>query len=254
MPTPNPRKFAEGGVLFRRAFSAAPTCSPSWAALLTGQTAHGRRMVGLAHRGFRLADPKRHLASFLQSQGYLTALRNVQHEAPAEEIAGLGYSEILRPPKNTGPEAARKAVEFLNTAPKQAFFLSCGFLETHREYPVAGPKEDPRYMQPPAILPDVPQVRQDMANFKAAARVLDDSMGAVFQALARNGLEENTLERGHPHGSLANSADSALVSSRPMVWQRGGEPVNCLPMEPEGHWQSRSEAGLWIRCSDSSRS
>ncbi len=52
-------------------------------------------------------------------------------------------------------------------------------------------------MQPPAILPDVPQVRQDMANFKAAARVLDDSMGAVFQALARNGLEENTLERGH---------------------------------------------------------
>jgi len=193
VPTPNLQKFAEGGVLFRRAFSAAPTCSPSRAALLTGQTAHGSGMVGLAHRGFRLADPKRHLASFLQSQGYRTALCNVQHEAPAEGIAGLGYSEILRPPKNTGPEAAQKAVEFLNNAPKQPFFLACGFFETHREYPVAGPKEDPRYTQPPAILPDVPQVRQDMANFKASARVLDDSMGAVFQALARNGLEDNTL-------------------------------------------------------------
>lgn len=193
VPTPNLQKFAEGGVLFRRAFCGAPTCSPSRAALLTGQSAHGSGMVGLAHRGFRLTDPRRHLASFLQSHGYQTTLCNVQHEAPAKGIAGLGYSEIMRGADNSGPRTAEKAVEFLNRAPRQPFFLACGFFETHREYPVAGPKEDPRYTQPPALFPDVPSVRQDMANFKASARVMDESMGAVFDALARNGLEENTL-------------------------------------------------------------
>ncbi|MBI5281543.1 MAG: sulfatase [Candidatus Solibacter usitatus] len=193
VPAPNLRRFAEGGVLFRRAFSAAPTCSPSRAALLTGQSAHASGMVGLAHRGFRLTDPKQHLASFLQSHGYLTALCNVQHEADQKSIPSLGYAGILPRRNNSGPETARAAVEFLNRKPSQPFFLACGFNETHREFPVAGPKEDPRYTLPPATLPDVPAVRQDMANFKAAARVLDDSMGAIFEGLARNGLEENTL-------------------------------------------------------------
>ncbi|MBN9659590.1 MAG: sulfatase [Acidobacteria bacterium] len=193
VPTPNLQKFAGQGVLFRRAYSGAPTCSPSRAALLTGQTAHGSGMLGLAHRGFSLSHPERHLANFLQSHGYDTTLCNVQHETKAGTIPSLGYQRVLKTASNRGPDAAAAAVEYLNSKPKAPFFLSCGFFETHREYPVAGPKEDPRYTLPPAPLPDTPAVRQDMANFKAAARVLDDSMGSILEALARNGLEENTL-------------------------------------------------------------
>ena len=40
VPTPNLKRLASEGVLFRHAFSAAPTCSPSRAALLTGQCPH----------------------------------------------------------------------------------------------------------------------------------------------------------------------------------------------------------------------
>ena len=40
MPTPNFQRLAEQGVLFRQAFCANPTCSPSRAALLTGQWPH----------------------------------------------------------------------------------------------------------------------------------------------------------------------------------------------------------------------
>ena len=54
IPTPNLQKLAESGVLFRQAFCAAPTCSPSRAALLTGQAPHSSGLIGLAHRGFLL--------------------------------------------------------------------------------------------------------------------------------------------------------------------------------------------------------
>src|SRR5437763_15364561 len=56
VPTPNLQKLAREGVLFRQAFSAAPTCSPSRACLLTGQFAHQNGMLGLAHRGFAMTD------------------------------------------------------------------------------------------------------------------------------------------------------------------------------------------------------
>ena len=36
IPTPSIQRLAEQGILFRKAFSAAPTCSPSRASLLTG--------------------------------------------------------------------------------------------------------------------------------------------------------------------------------------------------------------------------
>src|SRR5262245_56259592 len=61
VPTPNLKKLASEGILFRNAFSAAPTCSPSRASLLTGQCAHQNGMLGLAHRGFSLDDYRHHL-------------------------------------------------------------------------------------------------------------------------------------------------------------------------------------------------
>src|ERR671929_1909800 len=74
VPTPNLQRLASEGVLFRRAFSCAPTCSPSRAALLTGQFPHQNGMIGLAHRGFRLNDYSRHLVHTLREAGYWSAL------------------------------------------------------------------------------------------------------------------------------------------------------------------------------------
>ena len=74
IPTPNIQRLAEQGVLFRKAFCAAPTCSPSRASLLTGQYAHCNGMLGLAHRGFSLYDYKQHLIHTLRKEGYKSAL------------------------------------------------------------------------------------------------------------------------------------------------------------------------------------
>ena len=71
--TPNLQRVAEEGVVFRRAFSAAPTCSPSRAALLTGQMPHVCGMLGLGNCGFVCTQSEHHVARLLQQAGYETA-------------------------------------------------------------------------------------------------------------------------------------------------------------------------------------
>lgn len=191
VPTPNLKRLAADGVLFRRAFSAAPTCSPSRASLLTGQCAHRNGMLGLAHRGFSMDDYRRHVLYTLRDAGYHSVLAGLQHIAARPET--IGYDELLRPRTTAAENVAPKAVEFLNRRPSQPFFLDVGFFETHREYPEPTPEDDPRFMLPPAPIPDTPQTRGDIARFRASARNMDRGVGQVLEALERNGQLENTL-------------------------------------------------------------
>ena len=191
VPTPNIQKLASQGILFRKAFSAAPTCSPSRASLLTGQCPHSNGMLGLAHRGFSMADYSRHMLHTLGKAGYHSVLAGLQHIASVPET--IGFDELLRPKNTTAAVVAPLAVEFLNRRPSQPFFLDVGFFETHREYPEPTAADDPRYLQPPLPLPDTPQTRRDMAGFRASARLLDHGAGLVLDALERNGLAANTL-------------------------------------------------------------
>ncbi|HIE29340.1 TPA: sulfatase, partial [Candidatus Poribacteria bacterium] len=176
IPTPNIQRLAEQGVLFRQAFCAGPTCSPSRASLLTGQCAHSSGVIGLAHRGFSLKDYKQHILHTLRKVGYHSALSGVQHIARNAEI--IGYDQVLTA---QGGKAASTAVDFLSDAPPQPFFLSVGFGVTHRKFPEPGPAEDARYCLPPAPLPDTPETRRDMAAFKASARILDRNIGDVLE-------------------------------------------------------------------------
>lgn len=190
VPTPNLQRLAEEGVLFRQAFSAAPTCSPSRAALLTGRCAHSAGMLGLAHRGFALNDVGQHLIHTLRRVGYTSTQVGVQHIADDPTV--VGYDQVLEVESNRAEHVAPVAADFLRAA-EQPFFLSVGFSETHRPFPEVGPAEDPRYCLPPAPLPDTPETRADMAAYKASARRLDDGVGMVLNALEESGLAENTL-------------------------------------------------------------
>jgi arylsulfatase A-like enzyme len=202
IPTANLQKLAEEGVLFRQAYSASSTCSPSRAALLTGQYPHNNGMLGLAHRGFRLNDYNHHIIHTLHKAGYASALAGFQHIADMFDVPwkAIGYNSYLAEPtaKEAGPDpeenqAHLAAIDFLRNSPPQPFFLSVGLLEAHRQFPPLAQDSNPKYMLPPAPLPDTPQVREDMARFKISARNLDSKMGAVFDALHQHGLAENTL-------------------------------------------------------------
>lgn len=223
--TPVLAAFAREGVLFRNATCAAPTCSPSRAALLTGLYPHqpGNGMLGLAHFGeWRIIDTSRHLAARLQQHGYLTALAGVQHETGQshELIHGLGYRQLLN---YDGPDGRRvdattdtAACAFLKqrATSGQPFFLSVGFSETHRTGDVnnfaprrqleerglapvsdepCGSDVDSRYVRAPAPFYDSPVMRREWARFRNAARILDERIGRVLQAIDEAGLRESTL-------------------------------------------------------------
>jgi N-sulfoglucosamine sulfohydrolase len=190
--TPNLQRLAEEGVMFRNAFCAAPTCSPSRAALLTGQSAHSSGMIGLAHRGFALKDYGQHLVHTLRAAGYRSTLIGVQHVAA--DANRIGYDQVVNARGDHAVAMAAQAL--LKDRPSEPFFLSVGFVDTHREFSDEDPAsalEDPRFCLPPAPLPDTPEVRKDMSRFKMSARRLDGNMGIVLDALRESGLEDETL-------------------------------------------------------------
>jgi N-sulfoglucosamine sulfohydrolase len=191
VPTPNLKRLAADGIVFRRAFSGAPTCSPSRACLLTGQCAHQNGMLGLAHRGFSLTDYRRHIVHTLRTAGYRSVLTGLQHVAAKPDL--IGYDEVMKPASMRAADVATQAVAFLDSKPKEPFFLDAGTQETHREYPKPTAEDDARYIQPPAPMIDTPVTRADMAGYHASARNLDLGIGRILDALARNGMAENTL-------------------------------------------------------------
>lgn len=191
MPAPNMQRLAEEGVLFRQAFCANPTCSPSRACLLTGQYAHNNGMMGLAHRGFTLNDYSQHLVHTLRKTGYQSVLAGLQHVAKDSSI--IGYDKVLTPEDRSSSKIAAAAAAYLASAPSQPFFLDVGFFDTHREFPAPDERDDPRYCLPPHPLPDTLQTREDMASYKASVRRLDEGIGTVLEALETAGLADNTL-------------------------------------------------------------
>lgn len=185
--TPALQRLADEGVLFRQAFCAAPTCSPSRAALLTGQAPHTAGMLGLAHRGFALNDYGQHLLHALRPLGYSSALFGAQHIA--RDASAIGYGTAWTASDHAA-DAAPRAAEFIRSA-REPFFLDVGFSEVHREFPDPGP--GPHAALPAAGLPDTPDTRADMAAFYTMAREMDRGVETVLRALDAAGLADRTL-------------------------------------------------------------
>jgi N-sulfoglucosamine sulfohydrolase len=214
VPTPNIQRLADQGLLFRQAFCAAPTCSGSRACLLTGQWAHVNGMTGLAHRGWKLNDYGRHLVHPLREAGYWSALVGEQHLSADPSV--LGYDHVVDIGTTRVHSIAPAALQLLRSRPRQPFFLSIGFFETHREFFEPSSVRDALYGMPPAHLPDTPATRTDMASFKASARSLDQGVGAVLHALDEVGLADSTIlvlttDHGVPFpGAKATLSDRGL--------------------------------------------
>jgi len=237
--TPNMQFLAEAGILFRQVHAAAPTCSASRAALLTGESPHNAGMLGLAHRGFGLTHPERHLASTLSSAGYETILAGFQHVTHGDPSA-LGYTTLLDRDDFQAAAVMRNAAAWLEQhaagPDRNPFFLDAGAFEAHRPFPEISERES-HYIQPLPPLPDVPETRIDTARFQAAISDFDHAIGPLIRTIDRLGLTESTViicttDHGPPFPGMKCTLTAAgtgimLIVRGPAPWV-GGQVIDQL--------------------------
>ena len=193
--TINIQKIANLGSVYRNFFTAAPTCSPSRSALMTGLYPHQNGMFGLAHRGSRLHDYNQHLSNFLKNNNFETALFGVQHEINKNDITQLGYNKIFCTKTNNSTKIASTASNWIKKYnSKKPFFMSVGFFDTHREYINKISKNfNPKWVRPPELFIDNKDMRIDMAKFYSSLEKIDIGIGKIYNSLKEKNKLNNTL-------------------------------------------------------------
>ncbi len=238
--TPHFDRLAREGVLFRRAFVSAPSCTPCRSALLSGQhfwrTGRASILRGAVWDGSQPSFPLLlREAGYHIGESYKVWSPGVPNDAPfgngkyAYEKAGgrvNQFSENVTKmvAAGTSSEAAKQTLydevlgnfdAFLTAKEKgQPFCYWFGPTNVHRKWVKGSGKKlwgiepDDLKGKLPPFLPDVPEVREDLADYFGEAQAFDASVGVLLKRLEATGELENTLivvsgdhgAPGFPHG------------------------------------------------------
>jgi arylsulfatase A-like enzyme len=219
--TPNIDRLAREGVKLTQCYSNGPVCTPTRAAFITGRY---QQRVGLEWAiGPGLKDPglpveETSIARMLKNDGYATALMGKWHLGYKPEFSpnahgfdeffGIlsgnvdhyshkennGEHDLREQDKETFVEGfltdhlARRSVDFINRVGQEKekpFFLYLAFNSVH--WPFQRPNR-----------PDMVRTRETWfdgtrADYIEMMQNIDSAVGQVLEALARQGVAENTL-------------------------------------------------------------
>lgn len=265
--TPNIDRIAARGVLFRNAHVNAPSCTPCRSAVLSGQyfwrTGRGAILRGavwdesIPAYPLMLRDAGYHIGKTYKvwgpgtpadapyggqqyayqkaggrfNQFSQTVTRLAKQGRAVEEAKGELYAEVRA--NFEAFLAARKA--------GQPFCYWFGPTNTHRKWTRGSGKAlwgiDPDALKGkmPPYLPDVHEVREDLADYLGEAMAFDASVGVLLEALEASGEAGRTLvvasgdhgAPGFPHGKCnlyGFGTGVALAVAGPGV--RGGRVVD----------------------------
>lgn len=185
--TPNFDRVAREGMLFNYCFSECPSCSPSRAAMLTGQYPH--RLEAGANLWGHLPNKFAVYPTLLEGTGYHVGLWG-KGWGPGNFKAG-GYEQ------NPAGKTYKGFAEFLASVPPgKPFCFWLGSHDPHRPYKPgtgleSGLKLDSVYVPP--MWPDVPEVRNDILDYYFASQRFDTQVGEVLALLEKAGKLQNTI-------------------------------------------------------------
>lgn len=192
--TPHLDRLAETGVRVANSYASAAECTPSRAGLLTGLLGHQSGLMGLGHFGWELAPGHPHLARRMWNAGYETLLFGFQHET-ARSPRVLGYNRMFSQLDQHAPRVCAELSDYLTQTPvnpDRPFFAHVGYTDVHRPWPPL-PAEAEVDPDVPGYLPDLPIVREELAQLDRATARLDQAVGVALSALENSPHADNTL-------------------------------------------------------------
>jgi len=207
--TPNLDRLAGEGLRFDRAHITIAVCQPCRNVLQTGLYPHNN--LGEGFHNVRKADAPT-LLEALHAAGYRCGiLGKVGHSTPKPGLQWHMSHDANELGAGRDPKAyGRFAREHIRAADEagQPFFLMANSHDPHR--PFAGsdqekgrskkrpPTPPSRWFKPdevkvPGFLPDLPEVRLEIAEYYSSVRRCDDTVGEVLAALEAAGHADDTF-------------------------------------------------------------
>lgn len=270
--TPNLDRMASEGIRFTQFYAAAPVCSPSRAALLTGRypMRSGVTRVLFPDSQGGLPPSEITTAEILRGAGYRTAavgkwhLGHLPQYLPTQQgfqsYFGIPYSNDMTPTAGPGSPGAPKHPplplmrddKVIEREPDQSR-LTARYTEEATRF-IKSSKGKPFFLYYPQTFPHVPLYASEKFRGTSARGLygdvveeLDWSVGEIFKALQQTGLDRNTLVmftsdngpwliRGE-HGGSAG----LLREGKGTTWE-GGMRVPCI-----ARWPERVSPGLVSR-------
>jgi N-sulfoglucosamine sulfohydrolase len=184
---PTFRRVCREGVSFSNAFVASPSCSASRAAILTGQwpwrLEDAANLAGTFDARFAVYP------DLLEKSGY--------HVGVTRKGWGPGQIAPGHRTRNPAGPAYPDFARFLSARPAGApFCFWFGTRDPHRPYEINrgdGAHLDPAALTVPPYLPDVPDVRGDMNDYKFGVERFDREVGEMLRQLEQAGELDNTV-------------------------------------------------------------
>ena len=218
--TPNIDKLAKQGLRFEHGHVSIAICMPTRAVWMTGRYPHNSGALGFT----KINPDVPTLPETLQANGFMTGiLGKTEHVVPSRTKA-FGYSRDRSEMDNGRSQElyGQFTAEFLGQVKKEGkpFFLMVNAHDPHRPFDNRKPEDQrgvaeqtgdkkkkgrradypapSRIYQPdeiviPGFLPDLPPIREEIAQYYSSVSRADDVVGRVLAELEKVGFAQNTL-------------------------------------------------------------